>query len=122
VSRWPGCCDASVGHALLLSAGRGSSDRDDHEPLTDLLTVFFGLGVFTANAAFEYRREPRGDYSHRRASRLGYLTEPMYGYGLARYAWLRGEVDPGWASYLDTNPRTFFKRGARYLASSSRPA
>jgi hypothetical protein len=109
-----------LGHVLLLGDGRITAQREDHEPLTDLLTVFFGLGVFSANAAFEYSREIRGTYGYTSASRLGYLTEPMYGYGLARYAWLRGEADPEWARYLDTNPRTFLKRGLRYMAQARR--
>ncbi|BCJ48194.1 hypothetical protein GCM10010168_25540 [Actinoplanes ianthinogenes] len=103
-----------LGHVLLLADGRISAGREDHEPLTDLLTVFFGLGIFTANAAFEYSRTS----TSYRTSRLGYLTEPMYGYALARYAWLRGEPHPPWARYLDTNPRTFLKRGLRYLAQA----
>ncbi|GAB3970464.1 hypothetical protein GCM10027615_26940 [Plantactinospora veratri] len=109
-----------LGHVLLLADGRISAEQQDHEPLTDLLTIFFGLGIFSANAAFEYSREVRGAYGYTQTSRLGYLTEPMYGYGLARYAWLRGERDPKWARYLDTNPRTFLKRGLRYLADTER--
>ncbi len=101
-----------LGHVLLLADGRISSSRKDHEPLTDLLTVFFGVGIFGANAAFEYAQHDRGY----RTTRLGYLTEPMFGYALARYAWLRGETEPAWARYLDTNPRAFLKRGLRYLA------
>jgi hypothetical protein len=104
-----------LGHVLLLGDGRIEPDRDDHEPLTDLLTVFFGLGVFAANAAFDYSRVVRGEYVHTSRSRLGYLTEPMFGYALARYAWLRGEADPAWARYVEPNPRSFLKRGLRYL-------
>jgi hypothetical protein len=91
------------GHALL---------REPNEPLTDLLTVFCGVGVFAANAAFEHRRAD----GYLRTSRLGYLTVPMYGYALARYAWLRGESKPAWARYLDTNPRAFLGQGLRHLA------
>jgi hypothetical protein len=109
-----------LGHVLLLGDGRISAEQQDHEPLTDLLTIFFGLGIFTANAAFEYRQDARGRYGYTSTSRLGYLTEPMYGYGLARYAWLRDEADPAWARYVDTNPRTFLKRGLRYLAQADR--
>jgi hypothetical protein len=101
-----------LGHALLLGDERITADRADHEPLTDLLTVYYGLGIFTANAAFEFRNDRRSWSTNR----LGYLTEPMYGYGLARYAWLRGEESPEWAGYLDTNPRTFLRQGLRYLA------
>ena len=109
-----------LGHVLLLGDRRISSGREDHEPLTDLLTVYFGLGIFTANAAFEFRRVARGQHTYDQASRLGYLTEPMFGYALARYAWLRGERDPAWARFLDANPRAFFKRGLRYLADVPR--
>jgi hypothetical protein len=104
-----------LGHVLLLGDGRVTDDREDHEPLTDLLTVYFGLGIFTANAAFEFAQQSRGRYSYTSTSRLGYLTEPMYGYGLARYAFLRGETGPSWSRYLDTNPGTFMKRGLRFL-------
>jgi hypothetical protein len=109
-----------LGHVLLIGDGRISPQQEDHEPLTDLLTIFYGLGIFGANAAFDYSREVRGTYDYARTSRLGYLTEPMYGYGLARYAWLRGETNPEWARYVDTNPRTFLKRGLRYLARADR--
>ena len=100
-----------LGHERLLGEGRIDRDRRDGEPLTDLFTVFFGMGIFAANAAFEFRQ------SHRsyRTSRLGYLTEAMYGYALARYAWLRGETAPAWATHLDTNPCTYLKQGLKYL-------
>lgn len=104
-----------LGHVLLLGDGRVTSDRKDHEPLTDLLVVYFGLGIFGANAAFEYSQEARGRRTYFTTNRLGYLTEPMYGYALARYAWLRGEERPDWLRYLDTNPRAILKRGLRYL-------
>jgi hypothetical protein len=35
-------------------------DRPDLEPLTDLLTVYFGLGSFGANATLEYDRGSLG--------------------------------------------------------------
>ncbi|WP_432840829.1 hypothetical protein [Dactylosporangium sp. CA-092794] len=107
-----------LGHARLLAEGRVGPGREDHEPLTDLLTVFFGLGIFGANAAFDFSREVRGDSVWTSTSRLGYLTEPMFGYGLARYAWLRDEPNPAWARYLDTNPRSFLNRGLRYLTET----
>ncbi|MFD7453609.1 hypothetical protein [Kitasatospora sp. NPDC059827] len=100
-----------LGHVRLLDEQRISRDRRDHEPLTDLLTVHFGLGVFTANSAFEFRRSDRGWSS----SRLGYLSERMLGYALACYAHRRGESGPEWARHLTTNPRAYLKQGLRYL-------
>ncbi|MGI5241941.1 hypothetical protein [Dactylosporangium sp. CA-139066] len=106
-----------LGHVLLLGDGRVDPGREDQEPLTDLLTVFFGLGVFSANASFDYSREARGEYARTSRTRLGYLTEPMYGYALARYAWLRDEAAPAWARHVEPNPRSFLRRGLRYLAA-----
>lgn len=113
-----------LGHVRLLGEGRISADRRDQEPLTDLLTVYLGMGIFTANAAFDFSRMP-GYQGYQRvggwqAQRLGYMTEQMYGYGLACYAALRGEPDPPWARYLDTNPCSFMKHGLRYLRHASR--
>lgn len=103
------------GHVRLLGEGRITTERKDHEQLTDLTTVFFGFGVFSANAAFEFSQNNRGW----RTSALGYLGERLFGYGLAYYAHLRGEDDPYWAQDLDTNPRVYLKQGLRYLASRS---
>ncbi|MFC1419639.1 hypothetical protein [Streptacidiphilus cavernicola] len=100
-----------LGHHRLLGEGRITADRRDGEPLTDLLTVFFGAGHFNANAAFRFTQ---GSTGWRRSS-IGYLTQPMFGYALARYAWLRGEREPGWARLLDANPRGYLREGLRYL-------
>jgi hypothetical protein len=103
-----------LGHVRLLGERRIDEDRRDGEPLTDLLTVVFGLGIFTANAAFDFTADDRGW----RSQRLGYMTEQMYGYALARYSLTCGEDDPGWARYLDTNPREYMRQAVRYLTST----
>ncbi|TCC66197.1 hypothetical protein E0H73_04640 [Kribbella pittospori] len=100
-----------LGHERLLGEDRIDPDRRDGEPLTDLFTVFVGFGIFSANASFEFYRT----HTHYGTSKLGYLTEAMYGYALARYAWLRGETEPAWAERLDTNPREWMKQGLRFL-------
>jgi hypothetical protein len=106
-----------LGHVRLLDEGRISVDRVDNEPLTDLLTVYLGLGIFTANARFDYRQ----DNQRQSTANLGYLTEPMFGYGLACYAWLRNESRPDWLRHVDTNPRSYAKRGLRYLTANAEP-
>jgi hypothetical protein len=105
-------------HELLLGQGGvPGADGDDHEPLTDLLTVYTGFGVFTANAAFDFKAYHLGGW---RTRSLGYLTEAMFGYALACYAWMRGdaEKEPTWAQFLDTNPRSYMKQGTRFLVSA----
>jgi hypothetical protein len=107
-----------LGYVRLFGERRISANREDHEPLTDLATIYLGMGIFTANAAFNFGRvsgygiEPAGGWESRR---LGYMTEQMFGYALARYAVHRAEPAPAWARYLDTNPRVYMKQGTRYL-------
>jgi hypothetical protein len=93
-----------IGHELLLGSGRISMiRRPDHEPLTDLLTVFYGLGIFTANAAYERRPRPNGRGKQPLAR--GYLREAALSEALAYYALLRGERRPTWDRYLDAPVR-----------------
>jgi hypothetical protein len=111
-----------LGHVRLLGEGRVTTQRRDHEPLTDLATVYLGMGIFSANAAFEFGRlDPAGDadpYMRAggwQARRLGYLTEQMFGYALARWTLMRGQPDPAWARYLDTNPRVYMRNALKYI-------
>jgi hypothetical protein len=100
-----------LAHVRLLGEQRIDPDRNDQEQLTDLATVFFGLGVFTANASFDFSQSQFGWQT----SQLGYLGEVLFGYALAYYAHLRGEDDPAWAKALDTNPRVYMRKGLRFL-------
>jgi hypothetical protein len=109
-----------LGHVRLLGERRKRADRKDSEPLTDLATVYLGMGIFTANSAFDFSSVTGLGTQGWRAQRLGYMTEQMFGYALACYASARGEPDPHWVKYLDTNPRTYMKQGLRYLRHASR--
>jgi hypothetical protein len=42
-----------LAHVHLLADNRIKRDEEDCEPLTDLLTVYFGAGIFAANSAFQ---------------------------------------------------------------------
>ncbi|NDU75083.1 hypothetical protein GWI34_20990 [Actinomadura sp. DSM 109109] len=123
-------------HVRLLGEGRITTGRKDHERLTDLLTVYFGFGVFSTNASLRFGEvtrgfsvQPLGDLDERTLnaarndgySRLGYLTESEFGYSMACYAWLRGEAEPPWARHLDPGPRAFLRQGLAYLTRSAPP-
>jgi hypothetical protein len=123
-------------HVKLLGEGRIDPDRKDQERLTDLLTVYFGFGIFSTNAAFEYEEADRRWKAHPigyldeyslnaarsgTARRLGYLDEPEFGYAMACYAWLRGEPDPAWARHLDPGPRMYLRQGLRHLSTEAGP-
>lgn len=100
-----------LGHVRLLGEGRVHGGFEDHEPLTDLLTVFFGLGIFTANSAFTFDASSQGWQAQTR----GYLNEEMFGYALAVFALMRGERNPAWSRYVEGSVSTFFKNGLKYL-------
>src|SRR5262249_48375253 len=104
-----------LGHVLLLGQGRVSPDAEDHEELTDLLTVFLGLGVFTANTRVRSESSHDGLTESFGIRRLGYLGQPQTGYALALFAYARGEHDPAWARHLCADVRSPFKAGLRYL-------
>jgi hypothetical protein len=106
-----------LGHVLLLGQRRISADEPDHEPLTDLLTVFLGLGVITANSVIHENSWFSGGWSGWSMGRRGYITMPMYGYALALYARGRSEVRPKWAKRLRADVRQAFNQGLLYLES-----
>ncbi len=122
-------------HERLLGECRIQRGRPDGERLTDLLTVYFGFGIFSANAAMRFTRANRGwtiipsgafeDRELNAAShsegyhRLGYLSSAEFGYALACYSWLRREQAPTWARYLNPGPRAFMTQGLAYLARVS---
>ncbi len=111
-----------LGHARLLGERRIDPERKDHELLTDLTTVFFGLGIFTANSARREKSWSDGIEAGWSVSHLGYLDFAHYGYAFAVLAHGRGETRPGWARYLRPNVRAPFKQGQRYLRKREKRA
>ena len=103
-------------HDLLLGAGRLTGDEPDHELVTDLLTVYLGLGIITANATIRESNWRSGGWEGWSIGRQGYLTQTMYGYALALYARAREEAKPGWLGHLRPDVRVPYKKAIRYLA------
>jgi hypothetical protein len=110
-----------LGHVVLLDGGHMSRDAEDMEPMTDLVTVYLGLGIFNANASrrfLQYQDDRKQGWS---MNRLGYLPEVVFAYALARFAKERGEEKPEWAAHLSTNLKTWFRQSATWLAKDSQP-
>lgn len=123
-------------HVRLLGEGRIRRGNPDNERLTDLLTVYFGFGIFSTNAAMNFARAdrawrivPRGLLDDRALNgsrnegygRLGYLRTAEFGYALACYCWLRREETvPAWARYVNPGPYAYLEQGLAYLKRASR--
>jgi tetratricopeptide (TPR) repeat protein len=100
-------------HQHLLGSKRIRAEDRDHELVTDLATVFFGMGVFNANHSFRdrYRIDRRGG----ELLSVGYLTPVIWAYALALCAWLRGEESPAWGDWIRVGLRKTFCRSLAYL-------
>jgi hypothetical protein len=110
-----------IGHVILLRPGRIRRDEPDMEPLNDLLTIFLGFGVFTANAAFRFSQYTNNQSQGWSTGRLGYLSEPMLGYALARFAYERREERPDWTSFVKSNIKPYLRRSLAWLAQTQQP-
>lgn len=108
-------------HVHLLGHGRLSPKEDDHEPLTDLLTVFLGLGVITANDALKEVNWRVGNLEGWQMGRRGYFTMPIFGYALALFAIVRDEFDSPWAKHLRLDVRDAFRKSLRYFDNYGAP-
>lgn len=107
-----------LGHVILLRPGLINPDDPEMEPLNDLLTVFLGFGVFTANSAFRFEQHSDTFSQGWSARNLGYLSERVLGYALARFAYERGEKKPAWRSFLSVNIGSFMRQSATWLANA----
>lgn len=108
-----------LAHVRLLGENRLDPDYEDGETLTDLATVFFGLGIFTANSVFSFKQWRDAFSAGWEANRRGYMTEQMYGYALALFARARGENKPVWAKYLEGDSSAYFKAACRFLEKTT---
>lgn len=100
-----------IAHIKLLGENRL---KENDEPITDLTTIFFGLGVFNANTAFR----TFADSKYYGWSTAGYLTQMEWGYALALFALIRNEDQPDWANYLCTNVKADFRQAKDFIANN----
>ena len=107
-----------LGHVILLGRGLVDPKTPDHEQMTDLLTVFLGLGVFTANCSGRFKQFQDSKRQGWSMQRLGYLSEEIYGYALAKFASERREDRPEWVQHLSTNVKAYYKRSRNWLKAN----
>jgi hypothetical protein len=80
-----------------------------------------GFGIFTANSAFRFEQHRDNTSQGWSARRLGYLSEKLFGYAVARFAYERGEEKQRWISFLSTNIAGYMKRSTAWLKTSQVP-
>ena len=104
-----------LAHEILLGGGLLTEDNPEHEPITDLLTVLLGMGVFPANTAVKDQTKTLGSSSLWSIQRRGYLPARMFGYAFALASWIRNDESPSWAWALQADAAHGLKAGLKYL-------
>lgn len=101
-----------IAHIKLLGEQR---IEENDEKLTDLTTIFFGLGIFNANAAFQTFTNI-DSYGWRK---LGYLSQMEWGYALSLFAYVRNEKSPKWIDHLTMNVKGDFTQGQNFIEANA---
>ena len=109
-----------LGHHLLLG-GSGkllAADELDHEHLTDLVSVFTGFGLFTANCTVQDQSYTDGGMNHFYISKSGYLSSIQFGYALGLMAWMRNDNSLKWLNQLRPDAKVSCRKAIRYLTKT----
>lgn len=104
---------------VMLMGQRGMGGCDDRESLVNLLSVFLGMGVISANSSIQEITWTHALWYGWSAKKFSYITMEMYGYALALFALYRSEPKPTWQSKLRPDVRTAFKKSIRFLQDTS---
>jgi len=92
-------------------------DSEMHEYAADMVTVFFGLGIFGADSAFTFWKEAVGTKgTFWTSSTEGYLREADWVYALAVFLTLRAEDPATLQNWLKASLYSDFKKAYHSLA------
>jgi hypothetical protein len=103
-----------LAHYKLLGEGRL---KDNDEPLTDLTTLIFGFGIFTANTSVVKMQTWSGT-SHagwQIHGGSGYLNFKQHGFALALYSSYRNENRPEWINFLEKDVSKEYSKSIKYI-------
>lgn len=106
-----------VARHILIGEQRITIDAEDVEPLSGLLSIFLGFGVFVTSALLRESRYTSGHWHYSKWRRVGYLPLPVCAYALAIFARNR-QTNGHWVDYLGADARQPFQEGVRFLESS----
>jgi hypothetical protein len=94
---------------VILSGITKVKNLDEY--LVELFIVCQGLGIFSANSAFEFHKGSESwGYS-----KQGYLNQAEWALALALYASIRNETNPSWVNYLVPGVKTEFIKSMKYV-------
>lgn len=112
--KYPNKIIATIAHELshiLLSEIKQIENYDEY--LTDLLTVFYGIGIFNANAALNFYK----DFYSSGYDKQGYLNEKEWAYALALFVSFRKIKTPEWINYLKSGIKNDVLVSLQYITN-----
>ena len=99
---------SKLAHVILYT----KNIREYNGYLVDLLTVFYGLGIFNANASFRLFNSNEGW----RFIKQGHFKQQAWAYALAQYCVIRQEEkNCSWSQYLTPNIKSDFIKSLDYI-------
>lgn len=89
----------------------------DEEPMTDLLAVAYGFGVFMGNAKYNFQQYQSGTGQGWSWSTQGYLKLPLIAHAIAIIELEKGNkaVRPSWFKHLNLNFKQAYQKSMKYL-------
>ncbi len=107
-----------LSHHILLGGNHLTTEDSDHEYVADLLTVFLGFGVFSANSTIRETNWSEGGASGWAMGKRGYLSSQTIGYALALWVSARGDSDSGWTNMLRPDAGETMRGGIKFISKT----
>ena len=101
--------------AILLGEKHLTPDDELAEPTVELLSVFLGTGILTANHCVNFRQFLDGLWEGHVYSKHRHLAADSFGYALALFSWRREESPKSWQHALRPDARDAMLGGLTYL-------
>jgi hypothetical protein len=101
-----------ISHVKLLGEKRILTND---EPLTDLVSVAFGFGIFRGNSVFRMRQWQGDRTQGWEMSKKGYLPEQVIAYAMAWIAAYQGDEDCVWSKHLNKTMSGLFESSKAYI-------
>ncbi len=104
-----------ISQSRLSAVPNLEMDQTEYQHTLELLPLFYGLGIFGANAVMRERAENLLGWHYWSMVPQGALPARYIGYALALLSWLRQEPLPAWRSYLRRDAEVTMQAGLKYL-------
>jgi hypothetical protein len=103
---------------LMQTQPEAPNDQTEYQHIMELMPLFFGLGIFAANAVLRERSGISLGWEYWSMTPHGSLPSRYMGYALALLTWLKQEPLPRWKSHLRRDAEMTLQASLKYLEKS----